>query len=136
MNLKLLSWNVRGANDVNKRRIIKSVVRKQKVDLFCIQEIKIQLMTDGVVKSLGVGRFLDWRTLEAVGAAGGVMICWDKRSLEMLEWEEGQYSISCKFRTVENGVVWVFMALSPKRIGSLFGMNLEQSEVFGENPGV
>ena len=60
------------------------------------------------MKSLGVGRFLDWRTLEAVGAAGGVLICWDKRSLEMLEWEEGQYSISCKFRTVENGVVWVF----------------------------
>ncbi|RVX16087.1 LINE-1 reverse transcriptase-like [Vitis vinifera] len=65
-------------------------------------------MTDGVVKSLGVGRFLDWRTLEAVGAAGGVLICWDKRSLELLEWEEGQFSISCKFRTVENGVVWVF----------------------------
>ena len=36
------------------------------------------------------------------------MICWDKRSLEMLEWEEGQFSISCKFRNVENGVVWVF----------------------------
>ncbi|RVW14448.1 putative mitochondrial protein [Vitis vinifera] len=65
-------------------------------------------MTDGVVKSLGVGRFLDWRTLEAAGAAGGVLICWDKRALELLEWEEGQFSISCKFRTVENGVVWVF----------------------------
>ncbi|RVX02987.1 hypothetical protein CK203_023201 [Vitis vinifera] len=37
MNLKLMSWN----------------------------ETKIQSMTDGVVKSLGVGRFLDWRTLEA-----------------------------------------------------------------------
>ena len=63
-------------------------------------------MIDGVVKSLGVRRFLDWRTLEAVGAAGGVLICWDKRSLEMLEWEEGQFSISYKFRTVENVVVW------------------------------
>ena len=59
MNLKLLSWNVRGANDNNKRRIIKSFVKKQKVDLLCIQETKIQLMTEGVVKSLGVGRFLD-----------------------------------------------------------------------------
>ncbi|RVW72592.1 Transposon TX1 uncharacterized 149 kDa protein [Vitis vinifera] len=65
-------------------------------------------MTDGVVKSLGVGRFLDWRTLEAIGAAGGVLVCWDKRSLELLEWEEGQFSVSCKFRTVENGTVWVF----------------------------
>ncbi|RVW62494.1 hypothetical protein CK203_064025 [Vitis vinifera] len=59
-------------------------------------------------ESLGVGRFLDWRTIEAAGAAGGVLICWDKRSLELLEWEEGQFSISCKFRTVENGIIWVF----------------------------
>ena len=66
MNLKLLSWNVRGANDINKRRIIKSVVRKQKVDLLCIQETKIKLMTEGVVKSLGVARFLDWKALEAL----------------------------------------------------------------------
>ena len=36
------------------------------------------------------------------------MICWDKRSLEILDWEEGQFSISCKFRNVENEVVWVF----------------------------
>ena len=54
------------------------------------------------------GEFLRLRTIEAVGAAGGVLICWDKRSLELLEWEEGQFSISCKFRTVENGVIWVF----------------------------
>ena len=36
------------------------------------------------------------------------MICWDKRSLEILDWEEGQYSLSCRFKNVEDGVVWVF----------------------------
>ena len=41
MNLKLLSWNVRGVNESTKRKVIKSVIRKQKVDLFCIQETKI-----------------------------------------------------------------------------------------------
>ena len=85
--------------------------RKRRLTAIKPLSYKIQLMTEGVVKSLGVGRFLDLRTLEAVGAAGGVLICWDKRSLEMLEWEEGQFSISCKFRNVENGVVWVFMSV-------------------------
>ncbi|RVW30837.1 hypothetical protein CK203_115530 [Vitis vinifera] len=47
MNLKLLSWNVRGANDSPKRKAIKSVIRKQKVDLFCIQETKIQVLLIG-----------------------------------------------------------------------------------------
>ena len=60
------------------------------------------------MRSLGSGRFLDWKALDAFGSTGDILICWDKRSLEMLEWEEGQFSISCKFRNVENGVVWVF----------------------------
>ena len=89
MNLKLLSWNVRGANDNVKRKVIKSVVRKQKVDLFCIQETKIQVLSDRVVSSLGSGKFLEWKALDAFGSAGGILICWDKRSLDLLEWEEG-----------------------------------------------
>ena len=108
MKLKLLSWNGRGANDRSKRKIIKTFIRNQKVDLLCIQETKIQPMSEGVVRSLGSGRFLDWRALDADGAVGGLLICWDKRSLEILDWEEGQFSLSCRFRNVEDGVVWVF----------------------------
>ena len=89
MNLKLLSWNVRGENESTKRKVIKSVIRKQKVDLFCIQETKIQVMTDRVVRSLGSGRFLDWKALNACGSTGGILICWDKRALDLLEWEVG-----------------------------------------------
>ncbi|RVW75136.1 hypothetical protein CK203_053882 [Vitis vinifera] len=69
-------------------------------------------MTEGVVKSLGVGRFLDWKALEA---------------LEQLE-KCGKWG--------SLGVHGVFMVLSPKRIRSVFGINLGQSEEFGENPGV
>ena len=75
MNLKLLSWNVRGVNESSKRKVIKSVIRKQKVNLFCIQETKIQDMTDRVVRSLGTGRFLDWKALNACGSARGILIC-------------------------------------------------------------
>ena len=75
MKLKILCWNVRGANDSSRRKLIKAVVRSQKVDLLCIQETKIKSMSEGVVRSIGVGRFLDWRTLDASGSAGGILIC-------------------------------------------------------------
>ncbi|RVW53000.1 Suppressor of mec-8 and unc-52 protein-like 1 [Vitis vinifera] len=65
-------------------------------------------MTEGVVRSIGSGRFLDWGAMGAQGSAGGILVCWDKRSLELLELEVGIYSISCKLKTVENDVVWVF----------------------------
>ena len=60
------------------------------------------------MRSLGSGRFLDWRALDAAGSTRGILICWDKRSLEILDWEEGQFLISCRFRNVEDGVAWVF----------------------------
>lgn len=108
MKLKLLIWNVRGANDSSKRKVIKAMIRSQRVDLFCLQETKIQSMSEGVVRSLGSGRFLDWGALDANGSAGGVLICWDKRTLEVSEMEVGQFSISCRIRNVEDGFVWLF----------------------------
>ncbi|RVX10222.1 LINE-1 reverse transcriptase-like [Vitis vinifera] len=108
MKLRLLSWNVRGANDSSKRKVIKAMIRSQRVDLFCLQETKIQPMAEGVVRSLGTGRFLEWGALDAHGSAGGVLICWDKRTLEMIEMEVGQFSISCRLRNMEDGFVWTF----------------------------
>ena len=58
---------MRGANDSSKRKIIKAFLRKQKVDLLCIKETKFQSMIEGVVRSLGTRRFLDWRALDAFG---------------------------------------------------------------------
>ena len=58
MKLKILSWNAREANDRNKKKVIKALIRSQKVDVVCLQETKIQEMSQGVIHNLGVGRFL------------------------------------------------------------------------------
>ena len=33
----MLTWNVRGANNCDKRKVIKALIKKQKVDLVCLQ---------------------------------------------------------------------------------------------------
>ncbi|RVX01885.1 Transposon TX1 uncharacterized 149 kDa protein [Vitis vinifera] len=68
---------------------------------------KVQLSNECGEESRA-GRFLDWKALNAMGTVGGVLICWDKRSLELLGVEEGQFSISCRFRNVGDGAIWVF----------------------------
>ncbi|RVW30548.1 hypothetical protein CK203_097805 [Vitis vinifera] len=60
------------------------------------------------LNEFGSGRFLDWGALEAQGTAGGILICWDKRTLEILEMEMGQFTISCRLRNVEDGKTWIF----------------------------
>ena len=58
MKIKIISWNVRGVNDPDKRRVIKSFLRSNSVDLVCLQETKVQQMNNVMARSIGVGRFL------------------------------------------------------------------------------
>ena len=77
MKLNILSWHVRGANDRNKKKIIKALIRSQRVDLVCFQDTKIQDISLRLVESLGVRRFLGWGVVNARGAVGGVVVIWD-----------------------------------------------------------
>ena len=59
MKIKILFWNVRGVNNLEKRKVIKQFIRDYRVDLVCMQETKVQDMTLRMARSLGVGRFID-----------------------------------------------------------------------------
>ena len=108
MKLKLFSWNVRGANNPNKRNVIRNFIRSQRVDLVCLQETKLQKMSSTDARSIGVGRLAEWRAVEAEGSAGGILVFWDTRKLELVEAEIGQFSVTCMFKNVEDGFQWAF----------------------------
>ena len=45
MRIKILSWNVRGTNSDDKRKLIKAFLKGYKADLVCIQETKLKGLT-------------------------------------------------------------------------------------------
>ncbi|RVX09662.1 F-box protein [Vitis vinifera] len=65
-------------------------------------------MSQQMVNSVGIGRFLNWASVDARGAAGGLLLLWDNRVLENLEVERGGYSISIRFRNCVDGFTWIF----------------------------
>ena len=69
MKLKILSWNVRGANDKDKREVIKAFLSSQRVELVCLQETKIQNLDDELVHCLGASRSSQWGALDVIGVA-------------------------------------------------------------------
>ncbi|RVW36418.1 hypothetical protein CK203_083790 [Vitis vinifera] len=71
-------------------------------------------MSEGVVRSLGSGRFLDWRALDVTGSAGG----------------------SGMWKMVLSGCLRESMVLFPKKKGSVRGKILGRLEEFGKSPGV
>ena len=108
MKLKILSWNVRGANDVVKRKVIKAFLKSQKVDVVCLKETKLKDLSRGTLRSLAVGRYMEWATTYSEGASEGILIMWDNRVLQLVGVEESCFTLSCKFRNSEDNFTWVF----------------------------
>lgn len=108
MKLQILSWNVRGLNDPNRRKVVKSVIRKGGGHLVCLQETKLASMSDRIVRSLWGGRFVEWIALDVDGSSGGILIMWDNRWVSKVDAQVGRFSVSCILALVEDGVHWVF----------------------------
>ena len=77
--IKILSWNVRGANDISKRKLIKAFIKTQKADVVCIQETKWRTSTKRIIRSLASRGYVDWVVSCSEGASGGIVILWDSR---------------------------------------------------------
>ena len=66
MNLKILSWNVRGLNDRRKHSIVKNLLCDWKCDVICLQETKLIGMDRQMVGNAWSCPFVDWVALDAV----------------------------------------------------------------------
>lgn len=54
----------------------KGLLRSQKLDLFLLQETKRHLMSEGIVRTLGSWRFMEWEALMTWSDRGGVWCGW------------------------------------------------------------
>ena len=82
--------------------MIKAFLKIQNADLVCLQKTKLQGITYGLIRSLSVGRFVDWVVVNVVGALGGILIFWDSRWFQLMDVEESRVALSCKFCNLEN----------------------------------
>ena len=106
MKLKMISWNVRGLNDSQKRLVIRNLLREWKCDIICLQETKLDGMDSQMVCSLWSCLYVDWAVLDADQMARGVLIMWDRRVLETLEVLMGSFLMSVQWKGVEDGFIW------------------------------
>lgn len=56
-----------------KRKLIKELVLEQRVDFLAIQELKLEVVTESVCRSIWGGDDCDWPFLPAVGNSGGII---------------------------------------------------------------
>lgn len=115
MELRIISWNVWGLNELGKRQIIKAALRRWKPNVVCLQETKMGFIDRRVVSSLGGGRWFDWEFLGAAGSSKGILVMWDKRVVVKMDVVTGfsQFHVALKWwRIINHGYFWGCMALA------------------------
>ncbi len=60
-----------------------------------------------MVRGLWGNSFVDWEFLPVVGSAGRVLLLWDNRVLEKLDFVVNNLSVSCLWKGVSDGLEWV-----------------------------
>jgi hypothetical protein len=67
MKPKLLSWNVRGLNEVDKWLKVRNHLRQWKADIICLQETKLEFISINIERNCGVFFMLAGATFLLVG---------------------------------------------------------------------
>ncbi|KAF5461862.1 hypothetical protein F2P56_017925 [Juglans regia] len=117
MKPKIVSWNVRGLNELEKRLRIRHLLREWKADIVCLQEVKLKLINRRIVRSLWSSNYVDWVYLASSRASGGVIMMWDRRVVEKVNDYIRRYMVACSFRSVADGFLWAF--------AGVYGPNLD-----------
>ena len=111
MKPKIVSWNVRGLNEVEKHVRIRHLIREWKANIVCLQETKLKMISRKTVRSLWNNIYVDWVDLASSRASGGVVVMWDERVVEKVEEFIGRYMIVCSFKSVSDDFLWAFVGV-------------------------
>lgn len=119
MKPKIISWNVKGLNEGVKQLRVINLLRQWKANIICLQETKLEIIFNNLVRSLWGCPFVDWCYLASCSAFGGMLIMWDKRIVEKIDVFVGEFVLACSFRSVVDDFSWAFAGVYGHKIDAL-----------------
>ena len=100
---------------------MKDLRRRHKVQVAVLQESKLHEVSDRIVAEIWGRRHVKWVAVDAVGAAGGLLLMWDTRSVTVLDSWHGAFSHSVLVEDQTNNSKWL--------LTSVYGPNNSQRRV-------
>lgn len=105
--MKIYSRNIRGQGDASRHIITKKIFRHIKVQIAMLQETKINVLADSIVREVWGSRYIKWISLNAVGTAGGILLLWDTRFVTTSDSWIGEFSTSIMVKDLTNNSKWM-----------------------------
>ncbi|KAK8639913.1 hypothetical protein V6N13_138279 [Hibiscus sabdariffa] len=83
--IHILSWNVRGLGSQIKRKAIRSLLRKQCIDMIFLVETKLEVVLNNVIKSIWWTDVFRYYFVPSLGSSGGIIIIWEQNKFELVD---------------------------------------------------
>lgn len=100
--MKIISWNVRGLNDRQKRLEVRQTMLLEKPNIICLQETKISQMERNVFKEICGNHLRQMKVLNANGTRGGILIAWTDKRFEELDSDIREFTITFKLKSKQD----------------------------------
>ncbi len=101
---RICSWNVRGLNNPSNRNAVRLVVSNLRNVVVCLQDTKVHYVSRSFLRSFG-GPSLDKRMfVEANGASGGLITCWNSKVFECIDAIVRSFSLTLRLCHQASGV--------------------------------
>lgn len=81
--MKIVSFNVRGLGGRVKKRELKKLVNREKLDMMCIQETKLENISQRTCRAIWAGDDFEWCFLPSAGRSGGILCLWRDNSFQL-----------------------------------------------------
>ena len=81
--MNIISYNVRGRGRGVKWPSIRRMVKKQQVDMICIQETKKESIEKSMCQALWGEQEVNWEAQPASNIAGGILCIWSERTFKL-----------------------------------------------------
>lgn len=81
--MKILSVNIRGLGAAEKKREVRRLVLERKPMVLCIQESKLEVVSEALCRSLWGSGPMAFSFKRSVGASGGIITVWDSSVLDV-----------------------------------------------------
>lgn len=118
-NTTVLSWNVRGLNAQARRDNVRTLVDDIRPSIVCLQETKLDVISEFLVFSLLGRDFVDFAYLPASSTRGGILIAGRRGSVSLSNVLVGCYSVTVAVEAAANtadgdGKWWLSTVYGPQ----------------------
>lgn len=81
--VKIVSFNATGLGGRVKKRELMKLVSGDKLDMLCVQETKLENITQRVCNSIWADNDFGWSFLPSIGRSGGILFLWNVKSFKL-----------------------------------------------------